>query len=73
MKWRTDNPPAVGWYEASTQSPPLAGVYRWWNGHWWSSCAEARDNAEEAAQSAAVPLHAVYFNHPTVKWREIKL
>ena len=73
MKWQTTNPPVVGWYEASTQNPPTQGIYRWWNGRWWSSAAMEEDDAEEAARSAATPLHTIYLNHPTIKWRSIKL
>lgn len=73
MKWQTGDPPAIGWYEASTQSPPAKGIYRWWNGHWWSSAASAYDTAEEAADSATRALHTIYTNHPPVRWRKIEL
>ena len=73
MKWRTGSPSAVGWYEASTQSPPMQGIYRWWNGRLWSSCATREDNAEEAADSAAYPIHKIYPEHPPVRWRNINL
>ena len=41
MKWRSGEPPAIGWWEASPFK--TVGVWRWWDGREWSCGAEEDD------------------------------
>lgn len=49
--WHKGPPPHVGWWNASVGR--VSGVWRWWNGEYWSMHATSRAKAIDAAQQAA--------------------
>ena len=51
IKWHSGPPPHVGWWNASVNK--IAGVWRWWNGIYWSYAAISKDDAVEAARLAS--------------------
>jgi len=48
--WHKGPPPSIGWWPASTARDP--GIFRWWNGKWWSSACVSRFSAQAAADEA---------------------
>jgi hypothetical protein len=50
--WHKGPPPSVGWWPASTCDQD--GVFRWWNGEWWSVVAFDDMTADQAEESAKI-------------------
>lgn len=51
-KWLSGPPPSVGWWNASDSQAHF--VWRWWNGHCWSTRAHEGNNQHEAALAARI-------------------
>lgn len=50
IEWHRGHPPHPGWWMASRNSEP--GIWRWWDGAFWSLAANDFDAAELAASLA---------------------
>jgi len=51
VKWKKGPPPSIGWWPSSVYSND--GLYRWWDGKYWSVPTTLYFSAIEAANRAA--------------------
>ena len=57
--WHKGPPPSVGWWPASTSRSD--GIFRWWNGVFWSRPVSQRYSKTEAAYTAGLKSQAQNF------------
>lgn len=49
-KWHKGPPPSLGWWPASINE--CFGIYRWWNGMYWSWAATSQASSIDAGKIA---------------------
>ena len=62
--WNEGPPPSIGWWPASAYF--VDGVYRWWNGKFWSKAASHHSDAKEAGEIADTPN----LNNEKIYWKQ---